>query len=155
MNDETMRVGPGTRVTLHFSVSLADGQLLDTTKNGKPAEFTFGDGNLINGFESGLLGLKAGDHRSLFLTAEKAFGARSEENIQHFSRSQFSNMDLEPGLMVSFSDKRSSELPGVVTEFNDDTVVVDFNHPLAGRDLNYEVEIINVVDASSAKVRLA
>lgn len=155
MNEENRRIGPGTRVTLHFSVSLADGHLLDTTKNGNPAEFTFGDGNLIAGFESGLVGLKAGDRRSLFLTPEQAFGERNEANIQTFPRSHFRGMELSPGLVVSFADAAKAELPGMVVEFDDDKVVVDFNHPLAGRDLNFEVEIINVVDAGSATIQLA
>lgn len=155
MSDENRRIGPGTRVTLHFSVSLADGNLLDTTKNGKPAEFTFGDGNLIAGFESGLVGLKAGDRRSLFLTPEQAFGERNESNIQTFPRSHFRGMELSSGLVVSFADAAKAELPGMVVEFDDDKVVVDFNHPLAGRDLNFEVEIINVVDAGSATIQLA
>lgn len=155
MNDDNRRIGPGTRVTLHFSVSLADGQLLDTTKNGNPAEFTFGDGNLIAGFETGLVGLKAGDRRSLFLTPEQAFGERNEANIQRFPRSNFKGMDLSPGLVVSFADAAKAELPGMVVEFDDDAVMVDFNHPLAGRDLNFEVEIINVVDAGSATIQLA
>lgn len=155
MNDDNRRIGPGMRVTLHFSVSLADGQLLDTTKNGNPAEFTFGDGNLIAGFETGLVGLKAGDRRSLFLTPEQAFGERNEANIQRFPRSNFKGMDLSPGLVVSFADAAKAELPGMVVEFDDDAVMVDFNHPLAGRDLNFEVEIINVVDAGSTTIQLA
>lgn len=155
MRDEHRRIGPGMRVTLHFSVSLADGQLLDTTKNGNPAEFTFGDGSLIAGFETGIVGLKSGDRRSLFLTPEQAFGERNEGNIQRFTRSYFKGMELSPGLVVSFADAAKAELPGVVMALDEDTVVVDFNHPLAGRDLNFEVEIINVVDASSATIKLA
>lgn len=155
MSEESRRIGPGTRVTLHFSVSLSDGQLLDTTKNGNPAEFTYGDGNLITGFETGLIGLKAGDRRSLFLTPEQAFGERNDANVQAFPRSQFRGMELTQGLVVSFADAAKAELPGMVVEFDDDRVVVDFNHPLAGRDLNFDVEIINVVDAGSATIQLA
>lgn len=154
MSDVNRRIGPGTRVTLHFSVSLADGHTLDSTKGGHPAEFTFGDGSLIGGFETGLEGLKAGDRRSLFLTAEQAFGERNEANLQRFPRTTFKGMELSPGLVVSFADAAKAELPGVVAEVAEDMVVVDFNHPLAGRDLNFEVEIINVVDAESAAVKL-
>lgn len=155
MNEDSRRIGPGTRVTLHFSVSLADGQLLDSTKNGNPAQFVFGDGNLIAGFESGLVGLKSGDRRSLFLTPEQAFGERNEANIQRFPRAHFKGMELSEGLVVSFADAAKAELPGTVVGFDEDVVTVDFNHPLAGRDLNFEVEIINVVDAGSTPVQLA
>lgn len=154
-HDENRRIGPGTRVTLHFSVSLADGQLLDSTKQGNPAEFTFGDGSLIAGFESGLVGLKPGDKRSLYLTPEQAFGERNDANIQRFPRSTFKGMELNAGLVVSFADAAKAELPGVVVDFDDAMVVVDFNHPLAGRDLNFDVEIINVVDAGSTTIQLA
>jgi FKBP-type peptidyl-prolyl cis-trans isomerase SlpA len=154
MTDQERRVGPGVRVTLHFSVSLADGTLLDTTKNGNPASFTFGDGSLLEGFEQSIVGLKVGDRRSVFLTPEQGFGPYNEDNVQRFPCSQFADMTLEPGLVVSFADAARAELPGVVKEVSAEWVWVDFNHPLAGRDLNFEVEIINIVDADSASVML-
>lgn len=154
MSMDERRVGPGARVTLHFSVSLADGPLVDTTKNGDPASFTFGDGSLLEGFEQSILGLKVGDRRSVFLTPEQGFGPYNDDNVQRFPVSQFADMALEPGLIISFADAARAELPGVVKEVTAEWVWVDFNHPLAGRDLNFEVEIINIVDAESASVRL-
>lgn len=148
------RIGPGKKVTLHFSVALEGGEVVDNTRpSGVPAEFTVGDGSLLPGFEKALFGLQAGDRRSVFIDAQRGFGEWNPDNQQTFTRLQFRDMDLEPGLVVSFAD-RSGELPGVVKEVHEDTVVVDFNHPLAGRDLVFEVDIIRVMDADAAPVSI-
>lgn len=154
MNDE-QRIGPGKRVTLHFSVLLLDGAVVDSTRERSPATFTVGDGNLLPGFEQALFGLKAGDRRSVVLDAVNAFGVRNDGNIQVMRRSLFArDMRLEPGVVVSFADRSKAELPGVVIAVDDSEVTVDFNHPLAGRDLTFQVEIINVVDADTQTVRV-
>lgn len=149
------RIGAGKRVTLHFSVLLMDGAVVDTTKARAPATFTVGDGNLLPGFEQSLLGLKAGDKRSIVLEAANAFGLHNPDNIQIMRRGLFSrDMQLEPGVVVSFADKSKAELPGVIVAVDDNDVTVDFNHPLAGKDLTFQVEIINVVDADAQSVQL-
>jgi len=147
--------GPGTRVTLHFTLRLAGGDIVDSTVGRAPATFTWGDQSLLPGFEQALLGLKAGDRRSMLMDAKSGFGERNEENVQRMDRSLFSpTLALEPGLMISFAD-RKGELPGVVLAFDDDKVTVDFNHPLAGRDLTFEVEILAVErDAPAVAVAL-
>lgn len=150
----TEQIGPGKRVTLHFSVALADGAVVDTTRERPaPAEFTVGDGSLLPGFEKAIFGLRAGDRRSVFIDAKRGFGDWNPDNLQTFTRVQFSGMNLEPGLMISFADK-SGELPGVVKSLDEETVTVDFNHPLAGRDLVFEVDIIRVMDADASPVSL-
>ena len=149
------RIGPGKRVTLHFSVLLMDGSLVDSTKERAPATFSVGDGNLLPGFEQSIFGLKAGDKRSIVLEAENAFGPHNPDNVQTMRRGLFQrDMNLEPGVVVSFADKSKAELPGVIQSVTEDQVVVDFNHPLAGKDLTFQVEIINVVDAGTQAVTL-
>ncbi len=148
-------IGPNKRVTLHFSVVLLDGTVMDSTKTKGPATFVVGDGNLLPGFEQSIFGLKAGDKRSVVLDAEQAFGPYNDDNMQRMHRSKFDeNILLEPGVMISFADKSKAELPGVVKSVEEEHVVIDFNHPLAGRDMTFEVEIINVVDADSQAVQL-
>lgn len=154
MSDDVLKIGQGTRVTLHFSVSLMDGSVVDSTKDRSPATFVVGDGNLLPGFEQSLFGLRAGDKRSIYLQAEQAFGERNEQNLQRMPLDRFSDMALEPGMVVSFADPGGGELPGVVKTVGDNYVMVDFNHPLAGTDLNFDVEIINVTDASAQAVQL-
>ena len=156
MTDNTeSRIGPGKRVTLHFSVLLMDGSVVDSTKERAPATFSVGDGNLLPGFEQALFGLKPGDKRSILLEAANAFGPHNPDNIQVMRRGLFSrDMALEPGMVVSFADKSKAELPGVIMAVEEDQVTVDFNHPLAGKDLTFQVEIINVVEADSQTVQL-
>ncbi|HVL00740.1 MAG TPA: peptidylprolyl isomerase [Dongiaceae bacterium] len=149
------RIGPGKRVTLHFSVLLLDGSVVDSTKSRAPATFSVGDGNLLPGFEQSLFGLKPGDKRSIVLEAANAFGPHNPENIHVMRRGQFSrDLHLAPGVVVSFADKSKAELPGMIAAVEGDSVTVDFNHPLAGRDLTFQVEIINVVDADSQTVHM-
>ena len=136
---DTLRAGPQTRITLHFAVRLMDGTEMDSTYGGEPAAFSWGDESLMPGFERVILGLKAGDKRSVFIDAASGFGEYNEQNRQHFKRSTFSADDVEVGTVMNFADAAGAELPGVIAELDDDWVTVDFNHPLAGRDLTFEV----------------
>lgn len=137
-------IDENSTVTLHFSLALQDGQLVDSTFDKKPATFVMGDGSLLPGFEKCLLGLVAGDREKFVVPQSGAFGAHNPNNVQTFPRGNFSDTELSQGLIVSFADAGGNELPGVVQSWDDKEVVVDFNHPLAGRDLVFTVEIINV-----------
>ncbi|KXJ53506.1 peptidylprolyl isomerase [Neptuniibacter pectenicola] len=137
-------IGPGKTVTLHFAIKLADGQVVDSTFDKEPATFTVGDGNLLEGFEKSLFGLEEGAKQTLKILPENGFGMPNPSNIHNVPRSQFEGVELELGLVISFSDAGKGELPGVVSEFDDKMVAVDFNHPLAGKQLDFEVEILQV-----------
>ncbi|GGO88257.1 peptidyl-prolyl cis-trans isomerase [Marinobacterium nitratireducens] len=141
MTDQT--IGPGKTVTLHFAIRLEDGQLVDSNFDAQPATFTVGDGNLLEGFEQSLFGLAPGTEETLTISPEKGFGQHNPANIQRMPRSQFKDMDLEPGLVVSFQEP-GGELPGIVSSFDDQVVYVDFNHPLAGKTLLFDVKILRV-----------
>ncbi len=144
-DNATLVVGEGTRVTLHFAVKLDDGSVVDSTFEREPATFEVGDGNLLEGFERALLGLAAGHRETFVITPENGFGQSNPNNVQKIPRTEFGDdVALEEGLMLSFADAQKAELPGVVTDFDDVEVTVDFNHPLAGRDLQFEVEILVV-----------
>lgn len=136
-----------SQVTLHFELSLEDGQIVDSNFAHEPARFVFGDGNLLPAFEEVLIGMAVGQEGQFEMTPEQAFGARNESNIQRIPRSQFS-MDLEEGMVVSFADASKNELPGVIAEIGEHEVLVDFNHPLSGRTLTYRVEIVSVEEAA-------
>ncbi|WP_339523081.1 FKBP-type peptidyl-prolyl cis-trans isomerase [Pseudomonas sp. EA_35y_Pfl2_R111] len=139
-----VRIGPDKEVTLHFALKLDNGDVVDSTFDKKPATFKVGDGNLLPGFEQAIYGLKAGDKRSLSISPEQGFGQGNPQNIQVMPRSQFQDMDLSEGLLVIFNDAANAELPGVVKAFDDSQVTIDFNHPLAGKALSFDVEIIEV-----------
>lgn len=138
------RIGAATQVTLHFAIKLDNGNVVDSTFDKQPATFTVGDGSLLPGFEQALYGLKAGDKRSLPIGPEQGFGQGNPQNIQVMPRAQFADMELSEGLLIIFNDAANAELPGVVKAFDANQVTIDFNHPLAGKDLTFDVEIIDV-----------
>lgn len=138
-----LAIGPDTRVTLHFALLLDSGEEIDTTRRGKPATFEVGDGNLLPGFEEALFGMQAGDDAQIELEPERAFGPHRPENVQLLERERFEGVPLEPGVVVSFKAS-DGQLPGVVRRVFDRTVEVDFNHPLAGRRIVFDVSILRV-----------
>ncbi len=141
-------VGPETRVTLHFSILLETGEEIDSTRRSRPATFDVGDGSLLPGFERALFGLSAGADEQLRVPASDGFGEVREENLRFMPLGQFSSdVAPEPGLVVSFAGP-GGELPGVVRSVEGDLVVVDFNHPLAGKDLIFDVSILKVESIS-------
>jgi len=143
-----LQIGPGTRVTLHFAIKLDDGSVVDSTFESKPATFVMGDKNLLVGFENLLHGLSVGDKNSFDVLPEQGFGQRNQNNIQEVARTSFdASMELHEGLLIAFADANNNEVPGVIQSVGDKTVMVDFNHPLAGRHLIFDVEIIDVQPA--------
>jgi len=144
-----MPIQENSTVTLHFSLLLATGEQVDSTFDSQPATLTIGDGNLPEGFERHLLGLNVGDRRKVQVPPEDAFGQHNPQNVQQFKRDSFAQSEpLEVGMVMSFEDVGKNELPGVVATLDDDFVEVDFNHPLAGKTLDFDVEIIDVKAAS-------
>ena len=91
-----------------------------------------------------MFGLKAGDKRTFQIAPEQGFGQHNPQNVQTMPHSQFEGMELSEGLLVIFNDAAKTELPGIVKSFDDRQVTVDFNHPLAGKALTFEVEIFEV-----------
>lgn len=141
------RIGPERQVTLHFAIKLESGEVVDSTEGKSPATFTVGDGNLLPGFEQSLYGLKAGDKRSIAIEPEHGFGQPNPQNVQVMPRGNFAGMELSEGLLIIFNDAANAELPGVVKAFDEQQVTIDFNHPLAGKLLTFDVEIIDVQPA--------
>ena len=135
-------ISENTRVTLNFALLLEDGSEVDSNFGQDPAQFTVGDGSLLPGFERALFGLLPGDEASFEIKPEDGFGQPNDNNIQRVSREHFdAGTELEPGMVFAFADASGGEVPGVVTEFDNDEVVVDFNHPLAGRTITFRVHI--------------
>jgi FKBP-type peptidyl-prolyl cis-trans isomerase SlpA len=142
---EALTIGPGSEVLMHFTLSLADGTVADSTRDGEPLRFVMGDGTLIEGLELVLYGLKAGDRQCLSIEPRDAFGFPDEANIHTMPRAEFpGEMQLEPGLIVGFTTPSGEEVPGAIQEIKGDEVVVDFNHPLSGHEVIFDVEILEV-----------
>ncbi|MBU2987595.1 FKBP-type peptidyl-prolyl cis-trans isomerase [Saccharophagus degradans] len=137
-------------VTLHFALTLEDGAVVDSNFESKPATFVVGDGKLLPGFEQAIFGLIAGDKKAMQIPPEQGFGQPNPNNIQEVKRKVFAaDMELAQGLVVSFADANGGEMPGVIAEIGEEIVKVDFNHPLAGREITFEVEIISVKPATT------
>lgn len=145
MSDINLAVGAGTQVTLHFALKLPNGDLIDSTFDKDAAVFVVGDGQLLPGFEEQLIGLVAGEEKSFNIPPEKGFGQPNPNNRQIMSVDMFGpEMELSEGLMVSFADANKQELPGVIVAIDEGKVEVDFNHPLAGKDITFDVKILAV-----------
>ena len=145
MSPITAPVGEGTRVVLNFSLSLEDGSEVDSNFGADPVEFVIGDGNLLPGFERHLFGMSAGDRQIFSVLPEDAFGQINDNNVQRIPRKQFDdNADLEVGLLFSFADASGGEVPGMIISFDETEVEVDFNHPLAGRTIMFDVLVHRV-----------
>lgn len=141
-------VSEGTRVYLNFSISLQDGSEVDTNFGGDPVDFVIGDGNLLPGFERLLFGMTGGERQMFTVSPENAFGQPNDNNLQYLPRDQFDDdAELEIGLVFSFADASGGELPGMIISFDEEEVEVDFNHPLAGRTILFDVLVHRVEPA--------
>ena len=141
-------VGEGTRVHLNFSISLEDGSEVDTNFGDESVSFEVGDGSLLPGFERLLFGMSPGERHMFVVSPENAFGQPNDDNVQMVSRDQFDDdIDLQIGLVYAFNDAGGGELPGMIISFDDNEVSVDFNHPLSGRTILFDVLIHRVEPA--------
>ncbi len=138
-------VGEGTRVYLNFSVSLEDGSEVDTNFGEDSVSFVVGDGSLLPGFERLIFGMSAGERQMFVVPPENAFGQPNDSNVQILPRDQFDeDLELEIGLVFSFADASGGEVPGMIISYDEDEVTVDFNHPLSGRTILFDVLVHRV-----------
>jgi FKBP-type peptidyl-prolyl cis-trans isomerase SlpA len=145
--ETTKTIKSDSEVMMHFSIRLADGSAVDSSKvDNKPAKFVMGDGSLTANFERCLLGLTEGQSETFTLAPEDAFGLPNPDNMHHLELSKFSKeVPAEVGTIITFTQPDGSELPGVVREVVADSVTVDFNHPLAGQTLTFDVDVLEVL----------
>lgn len=144
----SQQIAADSSVLFHFAIKLEDGSVADSTAlHGKPARLRMGDGSLTESFEQCLLGLKQGEAKSFTLAPEQAFGLSNPDNIYHLDRAKF-GADMEPkvGTIMIFDQPNGGELPGIIRAVEGMSVTVDFNHPLAGHIVTFEVEILAVDD---------
>jgi len=142
---EALTIGPGCKVSIYFTLSLQDGTVADATEADEPLSFVMGDGTLIEGLELMLYGMKAGDKQCLSIEPRDAFGFPDEESVHQMPRSEFSaDMPLAEGTIIAFETPAGQEVPGTIKEVTDEFVMVDFNHPLAGFEVSFDVEILSI-----------
>lgn len=149
-------------VSLHFSLVLTSGDVIDSNFGKQAASFRLGDGSMLPGFEDKLLGLKAGDEIESVLQPEQAFGEVNPENMHRFPIAKFKNLledeliVTEVGTVVSFKDAGGFDLPGVVASISESAIVVDFNHPLAGKKIIFKasIEAVIAADVDTVEIKL-
>lgn len=130
-------------LTVHYSLRFVDGTIVDSTEDDEPLRFHPGDGTLHPTLERCLAGLAAGTRKTFRIASEHGFGPYDPDMTQPMERSEFADQDmLEPGTMIAFETPTGDTLPGRILSVEASRVLVDFNHPLAGRDFEFEVHIL-------------
>lgn len=136
---------PGSHVKMHYVLRLDDGTVAEDSHTHGPVEFDMGDGSLIPGLERALFGLKTGDRQTLRISPREGYGARNPEHVHTMPRSAFpTDFPVEPGLVIGFDLPDGEHAPGTILSVEGDQVRVDFNHPLAGREIVFDVEVLDV-----------
>ena len=146
-----MQISDNTAVSIHYTLTNSAGEKLDSSVGGEPLEYLHGAGNIIPGLEDALAGKEAGDKFKVTIDAENAYGEKQAEMIQVVPKSMFNDMPVEPGMQFQ---AQVSHGPGIITvvEVNGDEVTIDGNHPLAGEDLTFDVEVMNVRQATEDEI---
>jgi peptidylprolyl isomerase len=139
----------GDTVHVHYKGTLADGTEFDSSEGREPLEFTIGSGQVIPGFDAAVSGLEVGQTATVKIQAADAYGDHADEGLQTFPRDAFPP-DTEPevGWAVELSAPDGQRVPATIVDVTDEAITLDFNHPLAGQDLTFDITLVDVVDAS-------
>ncbi|HRU39178.1 MAG TPA: peptidylprolyl isomerase [Candidatus Goldiibacteriota bacterium] len=133
------------RVKVHYKGMLDDGSVFDSSEGREPLEFTMGAGMMIPGFEAAVSGMNVGEKKTVKIPCMEAYGPIHPEGINEIPRDGFPpDIDLKPGLQLQLSDKEGGIIIVTVTKVTDKSVTIDANHPLAGRDLTFEIELVSI-----------
>ena len=139
----TEAIKAGDTISVNYTGKLENGEVFDTSEGREPLTFTVGAGQLIKGFDDAVIGMKEGDTKSITVTPEEGYGEHRKELVIDMPKTNIpADMDLSIGLPVNLIDQSGNPIPAVVTEILDDVVKMDVNHPLAGRTLVFDIEIV-------------
>jgi FKBP-type peptidyl-prolyl cis-trans isomerase 2 len=140
------KVKSGDTVKVHYTGKFSDGEVFDTSEGKEPLEFTVGSGQVIEGFDNGVIDLQPGDKTTIEIQADKAYGPVREDLIQQVEKKHFpENVSLEQGQFLELRQPDGGKLIVKIVDVNDENVTLDANHPLAGKDLTFEVELVEIV----------
>jgi len=135
----------GDRVKIHYTGTLADGSQFDSSVGGEPLEVTLGAGGVIPGFEEAVMGMSAGDSRTVTIAAADAYGPHHADRVHEVERSRIpDDVDLEVGGILQAVGENGEALAVTVVGFSEAGVTLDFNHPLAGEDLTFELQLVEI-----------
>jgi FKBP-type peptidyl-prolyl cis-trans isomerase SlyD len=148
-----MTIANGKVVTIHYTLTDENGATIDSSQGGEPLVYLHGADNIIPGLENALNGKNTGDSLDVTIAPENAYGPHVPEMVQEVPRSAFEGVDsIEPGMSFQAAAEDGSTQRVVVTGITDETVTVDGNHPLAGKQLTFDVTVIDIRDASEEEV---
>ena len=144
------QVKKGDKVKVHYHGRLTSGETFDSSEGRQPLEFEVGSGSVIKGFDEGVTGMAVGEKKTVNIPADEAYGPKNPEMIIEMPKDRFpDDMELEPGLPLMMSNGSGQDFQVVVAEIKDDAVLLDANHPLAGQELVFDLELVEIVGGSS------
>lgn len=140
------QIKQGDTVRVHYTGTLNDGTVFDSSVGGEPLEFTLGAGQLIPGFEKAVMGLAAGDRTTALIPSDEAYGPHSAEGLIQVPRTNIPT-DIQPqiGQQLQMQTQDGRPVPVRVVAVDDTSITVDANHPLAGKDLTFDIEVVAIV----------
>ena len=140
------QVKEGDLVKVHYTGKLVNGEQFDSSVGrGEPLEFTVGAGQMIKGFDDAMPGMSLGEKKTINIAPEDGYGHRSEEAIIEFPKENVpADMVLEPGMPITLSNQNGQPVPVIVVEVKDDVIIFDANHFLAGQELIFDIELVEI-----------
>jgi len=141
-----MAVKNGDTVKVHYTGTLTNGTEFDSShKRNEPIEFSVGAGQMIKGFDNAVVGMEEGDTKSFTISPTEAYGERNEDMVMSMAKDRFpSEFEFNEGIMIQVQTEQGQTMTPTITEVKDSEVILDFNHPLAGKDLTFDIEVINI-----------
>lgn len=139
-------VKDGDTVKVHYTGKLNDGSVFDSSQDREPLEFTLGEGQLIPGFEDAVTGMEQGDSTTVTIPSDEAYGERRDDLELEVAKNELSdNIEPEVGMQLQMQQQESGQaVPVQITKVEDDKVTLDANHPLAGKDLTFDIELVDI-----------
>ena len=138
----------GDTVKIHYTGSLSDGEIFDSSKDRDPMQFTIGSGQVIPGFDEGVQDMEPGDKKTITIDAQNAYGPVNPELVQKINKTEFKeDMKLEKGSRMQLNNGQGQTMVVTVADMDENSVTLDGNHPLAGKDLTFEIELVEIVEA--------
>lgn len=140
-----MQAKNGDNVKVHYTGKLTDGEIFDSSEGRDPLAFTVGAGQMIKGFDLAIPGMSVGDKKTVTIAAADAYGESNPDAIIDFPKENVpADMILTPGMKLTLSNQQGQPVPVVVVEVTETTVVLDANHFLAGKDLVFDIELVEI-----------
>jgi len=137
----------GDKVQVHYTGTLEDGSEFDTSKNREPLEFTIGKGEVIPGFETIVSGMNTGETKKETISSEDAYGPRHDERVMELDKDRLpDDLEISIGQLLEMRHPDGHKIPAMVTGLSDEKVTIDANHPLAGKDLTFEIELLSIIE---------